>query len=78
MNHYTKYIGLLNTIFWTMSALYIENSIKIEPAHYYSEEYIEMNSKFHIDFNFLKPQNYNDNILKLNTLNEQYNTIQYL
>ena len=52
INHCIMHKGLLNTIFATMNALCIEHPVKPEPAYYYSDKHIEMNSKLYNEFNF--------------------------
>ena len=73
INHCVKYIGLLNSVFATVNVLWQDTSVKLDNVHYYSNEHADLNYKLYNEFDLSKPQNYNDNIIRLNTLKESYN-----
>jgi len=73
INHCVKYMGLLNSLFTTVNALWQNTPVTSKPIHYYSTEDTNLNSKLYNSFDFSKPSHYNDNVFRLNTLNERYN-----
>ena len=73
INHCVKYMGLLNTIFATVTALCTDTPVSNENVHYYTNEDTEMNYSLYNKFDFNKTPSYNDNVFRLNTLHERYN-----